>query len=103
MSTVSQAYGSVMANSDPTPRPPGDRQRFSDPAAEPVYAAIKSLDLASQHQLLRELQVKLHAEDVSAEGTQRTKVGHALTALGHAARTLATRHRSRSTAGSTEK
>jgi hypothetical protein len=43
--------------------PPGDRQRFSDPAAEPVYAAIKSLDLASQHQMLRALHVKLHAED----------------------------------------
>jgi hypothetical protein len=39
------------------------QQRFSDPAAESVYAAIKSLDLASQHQMLRALHVKLHAED----------------------------------------
>jgi hypothetical protein len=77
-----------MATPDPKPLPPGDRERFSDPAAEPVYAAIKSLDAASQHEMLRALQVKLHAEDVSAEGTQRTKVAHALTALGHAARKL---------------
>jgi hypothetical protein len=61
-----------MTTSDPAPLPPGDRQRFSDPAAEPFYAAIKSLDLASQHQPLRALHVKLHAEDVAAEGTHPT-------------------------------
>jgi hypothetical protein len=66
--------------------PPGDRRRFTDPAAGPVYAAIKSLDLASQQDILRRLQVKLHAEDVSAEGTQRTRVAHALTALAEAKR-----------------
>lgn len=77
-----------MPASDAHPAPPGDRHRFSDPAAEPVYAAIKSLDLASQHQLLRELRLKLHAEDVAAEGTQSTRVAHALTALNHASREL---------------
>jgi hypothetical protein len=74
--------------SNPPPLPPGDRQRFFDPAAEPVYAAIKSLDVASQHEMLRELQVKLHAEDVAAEGTQSTRVALALTALNQASREL---------------
>lgn len=73
---------------DPMPLPPGDRERFSDPAAAPVYAAIKSLDLASQHEMLRALHVKLHAEDVAVEGSQPTRVGLALTALNHAAREL---------------
>jgi hypothetical protein len=77
-----------MTTSDPAPLPPGDRQRFSDPAAEPFYAALKSLDLAGQHQLLRALHVKLHAEDVAAEGTHPTRVAVALTALNHAAREL---------------
>ena len=73
---------------DQAPLPPGVRQRFSDPAVEPVYAAIKSLDGASQHQMLRALHVKLHAEDVAAEGSQPTWVAQALTALNHAAREL---------------
>jgi hypothetical protein len=77
-----------MTATDATPLPPGDRQRFTDPAADPVYAAINSLDLASQHDILRQLQVKLHAEDVAVEGSQKTRVGLALTALGEAKRRL---------------
>jgi hypothetical protein len=77
-----------MATPDPKPLPPGERERFSDPTAEPVYAAIKSLDAASQHQVLRALHVMLHAEDVSPEGTLPTRVAHALTALNQASREL---------------
>jgi hypothetical protein len=77
-----------MATPDETPLPPGDRQRFSDPAAEPVYAAIKSLNHATQHQLYEALRIKLHAEDVAVEGSGSTRVALALTALGAAARKL---------------
>jgi hypothetical protein len=66
---VSRSTVGVMATFDPTPLAPGDR-RFTDSAADPVYAAIKSLDLGSQQEVLRALQVKLHAEDVSTEATQ---------------------------------
>jgi hypothetical protein len=77
-----------MATNPQRPRPPADRKRFSDPAAEPVYQGIVSLDPATQHELLRRLQVKLHAEDVSANATQGTRVAHALTALREAQRRL---------------
>lgn len=70
------------------PLPPGDRKHFSDPAADPVYAAIKSLDPASQHQIYELLRTKLVAEDVATYGTEKTRVGYALTALNHAARKL---------------
>jgi hypothetical protein len=68
--------------------PPGDRERFSDPAAEVAYAGVRALDLAAQHRLLEELRVELHAEDVAVEGSLRTRVALALTALGAAARKL---------------
>jgi hypothetical protein len=53
-----------------------------------VYAAIKSLDVASQHEMLRRLQDMLHAEDVSTYATEKTRVAHALTSLGEAKRRL---------------
>jgi hypothetical protein len=53
-----------------------------------VYAAIKSLDVASQHEMLRRLQDTLHAEDVSTYATEKTRVARALTALGDAQRQL---------------
>src|SRR5256885_12262461 len=66
-----------MALTPSGPLPPGDRKHFSDPAADPVYAAIKSLDSASQHQIFELLRTKLVAEDVATYGTEKTRVGYA--------------------------
>jgi len=68
--------------------PPQDGQRFSDPAADPVYRAITSLDEASQLAVLRELQRKLLAEDISVAGTEATREAHAITVLQLAAAEL---------------
>jgi hypothetical protein len=77
-----------MTTSGSTPLPPGDRRRFTDPAADPVYAAIKSLDPASQQEMLQRLQEMLHAEDVSTYATEKARVAHALEALNDAKREL---------------
>src|SRR4029453_4646260 len=52
-----------------SPLPPGDRERFSDPAAEPVY----SLDPASLHPLLDFLRTKLLAQTVADNALRQTE------------------------------
>lgn len=75
-----------MATDAPPPSLPPRGERFADPSARVVWAAITALPVASQHQILASLRERLGS--TFAPGSQADRVAHAVRALREAAEIL---------------
>jgi len=65
-----------------------DRERFADPTAKAMWAALMTLEEGVQHQFLRELRGRLAMPEVR-EGAQATRIARSVSALWEAAELLA--------------
>jgi hypothetical protein len=76
---------------DDKPNIPARGERFVDPAARAVWAAISALDRADQHDILEELQLRLAVMDLAAtprEENEQIRVARAIASLREAAKAL---------------